>query len=302
MAGFLILCVCLFLNWFPLAVLGLIFFDYPNGLIYSALLIIAAGILAISPVSERIGRAILGCRPATTEERQKVTGVWNSVVAAIEQALGSSAGERFANVKLFVSDEKLPNAFAVGRNTVCVTRGLLHLTGCSLDAGDMAGVLAHEAGHLHFGDSGRLAVALTANRLGVASYRILDFWSMICETFARGVLQSGRMFAGSAGIAGVFIILMAFLAVIVASIFSLAMRVVSFTFKIAADVSLRAVGRNEEFRADLFARNIGFGPQLAKFLRQIEALDAAPRDIWALLNRTHPPTAERIDRLLQDAS
>jgi hypothetical protein len=70
MAGFLILCVCLFLDWFPLAVLGLICFDYPNGLIYSALLMIAAGIFAISPVNEKIGRAVLGCRPATTEEHR----------------------------------------------------------------------------------------------------------------------------------------------------------------------------------------------------------------------------------------
>lgn len=301
MAGFLILCVCLFLDWFPLAVLGLICFDYPNGLIYTALLMIAAGIFAISPVNEKIGRAVLGCRPATTEERKKITVVWNSVVAAIGQALGSSTGERFASVKLFVSDEKLPNAFAVGRNTICVTRGLLSLTGHSLGA-DMAGVLAHEAGHLHFGDSGRLAVALTANRLGVASYRILDFWSRICEAFGRGALQSGRMLAVSGGIAGVFITLMVMLAVLVANVFNLAMKVFSFTFQVAANVSLRAVGRNEEFRADLFARNIGFGPQLAKFLRQIEALDAAPKDIWAVLYRTHPPTATRIDRLLQDAS
>ncbi|MGD0621696.1 MAG: M48 family metalloprotease [Thermacetogeniaceae bacterium] len=298
MTGFFILCVCLFLDWFPLAVLGLIFFDYPRGLIYSTLLMIAAGIFAVSPPGERIGRAVLGCRPATTEERQRITGVWNSVVAAIGLALGSGAGERFTNVKLFVSEEKLPNAFALGRNTVCVTRGLLNLA----SPVDMAGVLAHEAGHLHFGDSGRLAVALTANRLGVASHRILDLCSRIFEGFARGVLQSGRVFAGSGGIAGVFIILMALLAVIVANVFNLAMRVVSFTFQMAADVSLRAVGRNEEFRADLFARNIGFGPQLAKFLRQIEALDAAPRDIWAVLYRTHPPTAERIERLLHDVS
>jgi heat shock protein HtpX len=298
MTGFFILCVCLFLDWFPLAVLGLIFFDYPRGLIYSTLLMIAAGIFAVSPPGERIGRAVLGCRPATTEERQRITGVWNSVVAAIGLALGSGAGERFTNVKLFVSEEKLPNAFALGRNTVCVTRGLLNLA----SPVDMAGVLAHEAGHLHFGDSGRLAVALTANRLGVASHKILDLCSRIFEDFARGVLQSGRVFAGSGGIAGVFIILMALLAVIVANVFNLAMRVVSFTFQMAADVSLRAVGRNEEFRADLFARNIGFGPQLAKFLRQIEALDAAPRDIWAVLYRTHPPTAERIERLLHDVS
>jgi heat shock protein HtpX len=299
MAGFLILCVCFVLDWFPLAVLGLICFGYPNGLLYSALVLIAAGMIAISPVKERIAGAVLGCRPATTEERNKITAVWNSVIAAIGQTLGSSTAERFANIKLFVSDEKLPNAFAVGRNTICVTRGLLTLTGHSLDAGDIAGVLAHEAGHLHFGDSGRLAIALTANRLGVVSYRILDFSSSICEAFGRGVLQSGRMLGGSGGIAGIFITLTAMLVVVVANVFNLAMKVFSFTFQVAANVSLRAVGRTEEFRADLFARNIGFGPQLVKFLRQIEALDAAPRDIWAVLYRTHPPTAARIDRLLQ---
>ena len=121
-----------------------------------------------------------------------------------------------------------------------------------------------------------MAVALTTNRLGVASHRILDSGSRIFEGFARGVLQSGRMFASSGGIAGVFIILMALLAVIIANVFNLAMRVFSFTFKVAADVSLRAVGRNEEFRADRFARNIGFGPQLAKFLRQIELWTQRP--------------------------
>jgi heat shock protein HtpX len=279
-------------------VLGLLCLDYPKGLIYSGLLIAAAGIVAVSPAGEVIGRASLGCRPATTEERHKISVAWNMVVAAIGQALGSSAGERFAKVKLFVSEEKIPNAFALGRNTVCVTSGLLTLA----SPGDMAGALAHEAGHLHFGDAWRLAVALTSNWLGTACYLILDFGSKVCEAFGGGVLQSGRMFASSGGIAGVFLILMAMVVVIVAEVFNLAMRVVSFMFRIAAEVSLRAVRRHEEFRADLFARNIGFGPHLAKFLRQIEALDAAPRNIWAVLYRTHPPTAERIDRLLQEES
>jgi len=302
MAGILILGECFFLDWLPLAILGLICFDGPKGLVYSGLLMIVAVTFAISPVNERIGRAVLGCRTATTEEMKKITAAWALVVAAIKQSLDDSTAERFTNVKLFVSDEKLPNAFALGRNTICVTKGLLNLAGSPLGAAEIAGVLAHEAGHLHFGDSGRLAIALTANRLGFISYRILDLLSRICEAFGRGVLQSGRMFTGSSGIAGVFITMMAMLVVLVATVFNLAMKVFSYTFQVAANVSLRAVGRNEEFRADLFARNIGFGPQLAKFLRQIEALDSAPRDIWAVLYRTHPSTAERIDRLEQETA
>jgi heat shock protein HtpX len=293
MTGFLIMCESLFLNWIPLAVLGMAIFRYPNGLAYSALLVMAAGTFAISPLNERIGRMDLGCRPPTTEERQKITGVWHEVVDAIGQALDSSNAARFAVVNLFVSDERLPNAFALGRNTVCVTKGLLSVT----SPGDLAGALAHEAGHLHFGDAERLAVALTANWLGVASYRILSFCSGFFDSLARGLMRPGKLLTGSAGSYGALIGLIIWLAVVVVNT---AIKVFSFVFQTAVDMSLRAVGRNEEFRADLFARNIGFGPQLANFLRQIEALDATPKDLWEVLQRPHPSTAERIDRLLQN--
>lgn len=296
MAGFAVLTASLFLNWIPLALVLLVFFDYPNGLIFSVLLIFAAGGFAISPLNESIGRTSLGCRPATTEERQKILGAWNSVINAISQSLDDKTRERFEKVDLFVSDEKLPNAFALGRNTVCVTKGLLKLS----SPGDITGVLAHEAGHLHFGDSQRLAMALTANRLGVASYRILDLASRLFEGLTKGVAGTGAAFARSSG--GAFVSIMGVLLWIAAVVTNIVLRVIAFVFKIAMDIGIHAVGRNEEFRADLFAKNIGYGQQLAKFLRQIEALDTAPQNIWQVLYRTHPPTAERIDRLIQDAA
>jgi heat shock protein HtpX len=296
------LCLSLFLNWIPLAALGLICFDYPNGLIYSSSLIIAAGVMAISPVNESIGRKALGCRPATAEERDKVAAAWDAVVAAIGQALDGSTRGRFAGVHLFVSDERFPVAFALGRNTVCVTRGMVHLAA----PGEIAGVLAHEAGHLHFGDSIRLAVAISISRIGVASYGVLDFLARICEGLGRGMMAAGRPIAGSSsgsdGIFGAFLCLMAGLAVVIATIAGIVIKMASFLLQKVADVSLGAVGRREEFRADLFAKNIGFGRQLAKYLLRTEALETAPKGVWAVLQRTHPPIAERIERLLQDVS
>lgn len=291
MAGFTVLIVSLFLNWLPLAVVLLIFFDYPNGLIFSILLIIAAGGFAISPLNESIGRTSLGCRPATTEERRKILGAWNSVINAIGQSLDDKTRKRFEKVNLFVSDENSPNAFALGRNTVCVTKGLLKLS----SPGDIAGVLAHEAGHLHFGDSQRLAMTLTANHLGVASYRILNLASRIFEGLTKAVAQTGAVFARSSG--GAFVSIMGVLLWITAIVTNTVLRAIAFIFKIAIDIGIHAVGRNEEFRADEFARNIGYGQQLAKFLRQIEVMDTAPQNIWQVLYKTHPPTAERIDRL-----
>ncbi|HAW58516.1 MAG TPA: hypothetical protein DCX03_05820 [Bacteroidales bacterium] len=291
MAGFVMLVLSLILNWIPLLIICALFFDV-YGVYLSIILVAAAGIFAISPLNEKIGRICLGCRPATTEERQKISGAWKAVISSIGSALDDKTRDRFDKVGLFVSDEKLPNAFALGRNTVCVTKGLLNLS----SANEITGVLAHEAGHLHFGDSQRLAVSLAANQLGVMSYRVMDFFSRIFQGVTKGVSDVGFSFARSNG---GLIAIFGFVLWIGAVLITLCLRIIFFLFKTAMDISIRAVGRNEEFRADLFAKNIGYGSQLAKFLKQIEALDTAPKDIWAVLYRTHPPTAERIDRLQQ---
>ncbi|HEY8362450.1 MAG TPA: M48 family metalloprotease [Tissierellaceae bacterium] len=47
------------------------------------------------------------------------------------------------DVKLFMSEDKEPNAFATGRKTVCLTKGLLNYSDEQIKA-----VFAHELGHL----------------------------------------------------------------------------------------------------------------------------------------------------------
>lgn len=290
MSGFMVLAFSLFLNWIPLALVFLVLFDYPNGLIYSFLLILAAGAFAVSPINENIGRFTLGCRPATTAERNKILGAWKSVTEAIGNSLDYKTKARFERVDLFVSDEKLPNAFALGNNTICVTKGLLNFE----SPANIAGVLAHEAGHLHFGDSQRLAVALTSNQVGIVSYNVINFGIRIVGAITKAMGNIGAALRSEAGIFAAFMGLICWFGVLMLNTF---LRIFYFISKIAMDLSIRAIGRREEFRADLFAKNIGFGQQLAKFLRQIEALDSAPQNIWEVLYRTHPPTAERIDRL-----
>jgi heat shock protein HtpX len=291
MTGFLMSCASLFRSWIPLAVIGLIFFNYPNGLVYSTIAIAAVGILAISPVYEYIHRLSRGCRPATAEEWQAITRAWDSVVAAIGQALGDKAGKRFARVKLVVCDHRLPDAFALGRNTIGITRGLLRLA-----SSDISGVLAHEAAHLHFGDTMHQAVTLAAKRLGNAALRILDLLIGMLEELSKGLMKSGRLPAGSASACGTLIGLILCLTVIAARTIR---KVADFILRIGVETGLGAARRKEEFRADLFARNIGFGPQLVKFLRSIEALEPTPEDLRSVLHRVHPPATERIDRLLQ---
>ncbi len=69
--------------------------------------------------------------------------------------------------KVYIVENPQPNAFATGRNpehaAVCVTSGLLH----SVNNEELAGVLAHELGHVKHRDT--LTMTITATVAGAVS-------------------------------------------------------------------------------------------------------------------------------------
>src|SRR5215831_17903782 len=83
----------------------------------------------------------------------------------IVQTLASQAG--LPMPKLYVVDSDQPNAFATGRDpehaALCVTRGLLN----RVSQEELAGVLAHELGHIKHRDT--LTMTITATIAGAIS-------------------------------------------------------------------------------------------------------------------------------------
>jgi len=187
--------------------------------------------------------------------------------------------------KLWVIPERSPNAFATGRNphhaSVAVTAGLLEI----MDDDELAGVIAHELGHIRNRD-------------------ILI--SSIAATIAAAITFAARMFVFFGGgrhsdddapnpIASLALLLLA---------------------PVAALLIQMAISRTREFAADAeAARAIGTGRGLANALRKLESwskripLDANPAmshmfiikpfsgEALMRLFSTHPPTSERIARL-----
>lgn len=191
--------------------------------------------------------------------------------------------------KLWVIPERAPNAFATGRNprhsSVAVTAGLLEL----MDDDELAGVIAHELGHIRNRD-------------------ILI--SSIAATIAAAITFAARMFVFFGGgrhsdddapnpLASLALLLLA---------------------PIAALLIQMAISRTREFAADAeAARAIGTGRPLANALRKLEAWSKRiPMDVNPAMSHmfiikpfsgeslmrlfsTHPPTAERIARLERTA-
>jgi heat shock protein HtpX len=189
--------------------------------------------------------------------------------------------------KLYVIPSPTPNAFATGRSpqhaAVAVTEGALQL----LDGDELAGVIGHELAHIRNRDI--LIASVAATLAGAIS--MLAMWARFATVFGGG--QGGQR-RGS----------------------GLELLVIGIVAPIAAMLIQMGISRSREFLADAGgARYSGDPRALARALQKLEdwskrrPLEASPTTAhmfivsplvgggFSKLFSTHPPTAERIQRL-----
>ncbi|MDA8163499.1 MAG: zinc metalloprotease HtpX [Desulfobacteraceae bacterium] len=194
--------------------------------------------------------------------------------------------------RVYIVDTPTPNAFATGRNpehsAVAVTRGLLQ----TLNRDELAGVLAHELGHVKNRDI--LISSVAAMMAGAISYlATMAQWAMLFGGMGRDDDRRG----GGAGLIG-----------------GLAVMIVA---PLAAMLIQMAISRSREYQADKTGAAIQGRPEaLASALQRLEDYNhRLPMDVnpataqmyivnpltagtMATLFSTHPPIEERIRRLL----
>lgn len=272
----IMLLITLVVNWFVIFATANIFVEVIPALIVSIVIVAALVALSASPVADYLVRMQFGCREATGVEaetfRPALQRVWNRVMEARPVGNSLLAIERAPVV--YVCNNKHPNAYAIGTRSVVVTTGLLGVVSDE----ELEGLLAHEVGHIMNRDSVKRMAAQVLNSAGnIAS------WVMV------GVLAFFAFLGDLAGGRG----LVALVVGVIALILKMALRVVQYLL----DLGMLAVGRLEEYRADAYAKSLGFGPGLVSFLDRMQYIEQLPQGLWAAISRTHPPTAERIRRL-----
>src|SRR5262245_16259927 len=192
--------------------------------------------------------------------------------------------------KVFVIAADAPNAFATGRNpehaSVAATEGILRV----LDERELEGVMAHELAHVKHRDiltSGSAATIATAIMFGA---RMATWGAM----FAGGRDDDRR---GGGNVFGLL--------------------ATAILAPIAAMLIQAAISRSREFAADQGGAKISGSPEaLAQALKKIDAISrqvplpanpstahmfiVKPFTGQAMLNlfSTHPPTEQRVERLL----
>lgn len=252
-----------------------------NGMIIA--FVIAAGMNFFSYFySDKLALAMYRAQPVTREQLPRAY----EVVERMTGRLG------LPMPKIYVIPTDSPNAFATGRNpkhaSVAVTHGILQL----LNDDELAGVLAHELGHVKNRDI--LTSSIAATLAGAITLLArMGWWA---EMF--GGYGGGDRDRRGGGLSMLFMLILA---------------------PIAAMLIQLAVSRSREYEADATGAHITGNPYaLASALEKLDAyskrlpLAASPSTAhlfivqpflgmsginWGNLFSTHPPIADRIARL-----
>lgn len=139
--------------------------DYPIlGLLFGIVVYAGTIAIALSSLGEWFFRLINGCKKIIDPRiLNRLIPLFNEVYARakIKDPILSP------NIRLYMINDHYPNAFALGRNTVCVTRGLLYL-----DDEKIKGIFAHEFSHLSNKDTDFLLFIYIGNLVMTCGFMI----------------------------------------------------------------------------------------------------------------------------------
>ena len=195
--------------------------------------------------------------------------------------------------RVYIIPDRVPNAFATGRNekhaAVAVTEGLMHI----LDRSELEGVIAHELAHIKNND---ILVATMAVVLA-------GFVSLLADFFLRSMWFGGGSNEGGRGnILAIVGILLAFTAPLFGTLLRLA---VSRSREFMADASGALLTRYPDGLASALRKIHDAGSRMGPMKNAHQAtahlfianpFGGAGKSLRNLFS-THPPVEERIRRL-----
>lgn len=227
--------------------------------------------IALSPFGEWILRKLVGCNEIKRKDYiDRLRPLFHEVYGRA-QIMDPTLSP---DIKLYMNEDIEPNAFATGRNTICLTRGLLNYSDEEIKA-----VFAHEFGHLHNKDTDALLIITVGNLIISMSFLI----TRVMFTIAKYCVAIFSRRLGP-------LILTFFMEIIFIGMFNL------WTW-IGTMLVLQS-SRAHEFEADKFAFDLGYGYDLVEALDHLsEYSGERSKGLFATLMSSHPSTDLRISKL-----
>ena len=237
-------------------------------------IVVALALLFTLNAGQWLLRITSGARTAIDKEKRQLNPVINHVQNTIKENLKIPP----IDLHVMVIDDPIPNALAIGKNTLIVSRGLYE----TANEEELCGVIAHELGHLHHGDSQKLAVAWGVSVISLSIAFLANLLMIVTGAVNK---------MGPKGDAGLLINLFAFAFNLFGLFLMMFVWIGNGVFKLA----MLYQGRKQEHLADEFAVKSGFGGGLLSFLDKIKDLHwEGQRGLISMMYATHPPVMNRI--------
>lgn len=254
--------------------------SYSTYLIHGLIAYMISLLIALSPIGEFIMRIQTGCESIDDENTLNYI---QPIFEEVYKEAREKNPEIPENVQLYMNNEMEANAFATGRKTLCITKGMLAMPKNYIKA-----ALSHEFGHLAHKDTDLVMLVSVGNLVISAVTLIL-----------RSIIGFVQLIFG---IAGLFMggrdgALTQITSAIGKWIFTFV--IAGFTrlwTKIGVMLVMRS-SRNNEYVADEFAFELGYGDDLCSLLENVDTSES--KGLFASLMSAHPPKEKRIEKLQQ---
>ncbi|WP_442596649.1 zinc metalloprotease HtpX [Neobacillus sp. D3-1R] len=232
---------------------------------------VASLVIALSPIGEWILRVQNGCKPVVRKDHiARLKPLFDEVYTKAKE-LDPSLPE---DVKLFISNDKFPNAFATGRKTICLTKGFLEY-----DDEEIKATLAHEFGHLSNKDTDLILVVTVGNLIVSLLFILYRFFFLIAAAFVGGATK---------GLGGF----------VVSFFVDLILVGMMWLWTKLGTALVMHSSRQNEYQADAFAFKAGYGHKLIKVLDSFNEFEGIhTKGLWANLMSSHPEPDIRIAKL-----
>ena len=184
------------------------------------------------------------------------------------------AGLDIDDYNLYVcNDDKDLNAFAVGSNNIAVTLPLLS----NLRINEIAGILAHEMGHIQNRDTNTALLTSTMGSFGNLVIRIYSYITLILQIIS-------------------FIPIIGWFTSILSWFFVIQIWLFQFLMQLPLHLITMFSSRQDEFEADQYACEIGLGTELYNGLVYITQGEEQ-KGFAARILSSHPATKQRLERI-----
>lgn len=245
------------------------------GILCGLLLYIASISSAISSIGEAILRHQNGCHKIEEQDIiERLYPLFKEVYYKAKMANPMISDD----VRLFINDDMSPNAFATGRKTMCVTRGLLQLSDEEIKA-----TLGHEFGHLSHKDTDRILVVSVGNTVITGIAVMIQVGAIFMEVCTNIV----SIFTGDdeGWLVRLFGTLSRIITLFIINVFMKLWNMIGVAL-------CMKTSRNNEYEADEFSARLGYSEGLIDLLNFLGG--AKPKGLFASLASSHPASADRI--------